>query len=37
MISKILIREEVLAASLPGREEVGMEQMITFPSRIIYK
>lgn len=37
MINKILTREEVLAASLPGKEEVDMEQMIPFPNRIIYK
>ena len=37
MINKILIREEVLAAGLPGKEEVDIEQMIPFPNRIIYK
>lgn len=37
MIHNILIREEVLAASLPRKEEADAGQMIIFPDGIIYE
>lgn len=36
-INKNLIREDVLVASLHGKEKVDTEEMIIFPDRIIYR